>query len=325
MNKCMGCGIKLQDEDSNAIGYINSNTSSTLCKRCFRLKNYGEYLSLGPNDYYKDIKTILEDKESIILHIVDLFNIPNENILESRIKNSILVLNKRDTLPKTKGEDILLEKIKINYPGYMDYIIISSLNNYNLDNLYNLLLSKNKSKIYVIGYTNSGKSTLINKMIKNYSSLEETILTSVYPSTTLDLLEIKLNDNLTLVDTPGIIKKGSILKNIELSEIKKITINKEVKPIVFQYIDNGVYRIDKYCFIECISNGKGSLVIYASDKLFIERINKIYKEQDYRTYKIDSGTEIVITDLCFIKVNKKTKINIYIDNDISIYERNKLT
>ena len=51
----------------------------------------------------------------------------------------------------------------------MDYIIISSISNHNIDSLYKLILSKGFNRVYVVGYTNSGKSTLINKIIKNYS------------------------------------------------------------------------------------------------------------------------------------------------------------
>ena len=42
MNKCIGCGILLQNSEPDKEGYIK-NTSSNLCERCFRIKNYNDY------------------------------------------------------------------------------------------------------------------------------------------------------------------------------------------------------------------------------------------------------------------------------------------
>ena len=44
-----------------------------------------------------------------------------------------------------------------------------------------------------------------------------------------------------------------------------------------------------------------------------------------RTYEIDNSKEIVISDLCFLKVGKACDINIYVFDEVQIYERNKLT
>ena len=38
--KCLGCGVELQDENMLLDGYT-VNLENDLCKRCFRLKNYG--------------------------------------------------------------------------------------------------------------------------------------------------------------------------------------------------------------------------------------------------------------------------------------------
>ena len=69
--------------------------------------------------------------------------------------------------------------------------------------------------------TNSGKSTLINKLIKNYTDKQLEVTTSLYPSTTLNKIEINL-DNLKIIDTPGLLNEGSILnKSISKRNKKK--------------------------------------------------------------------------------------------------------
>ena len=93
---------------------------------------------------------------------------------------------------------------------------------------------KTDNKVYLVGETNSGKSTLVNKIIKNYTDSEDMITTSLMPSTTLDTIEIKLDDELMLVDTPGIINKNSIINYIDVKTIKKITPKNEIKPKTFQ-------------------------------------------------------------------------------------------
>ena len=45
---CLGCGVKLQDENILTIGYT-TNLNNDLCMRCFRLRNYGEYESISSN------------------------------------------------------------------------------------------------------------------------------------------------------------------------------------------------------------------------------------------------------------------------------------
>lgn len=323
INKCLGCGIDLQNTDSDKDGYVESNKENKLCKRCFRLKNYGEYLNFNSNDFYLNINEILKDEKSTILHVVDILNLNNEEILGDRKKDSILVINKKDIIPRSNNENTLLENVKKIYPGYMNYIIISSKNNHNLDKLYDLLL-KLKNNIYVVGYTNSGKSSLIKKLLKNYLNEEEELLTSYYPSTTLKNISFKLNDNLTLIDTPGIVKNGSILKRINLDEIKRVVIDNEIKPKIFQFNKKTIIKIDNYCVVECNSLGKNSIIIFASNRLNIEKQTNDVEGFCYE-FKINNYKEIVISDLCVIRFGKETNIKVFIDKEVNVYERIKLT
>ena len=143
------------------------------------------------------------------------------------------MLTKKDLLPKSVQDYKLINYISNITNNYLDIEIISSIKNYNLDSLLNKIKKYNKSnkEIYFVGMTNSGKSTLINKLIKNYTDKQLEVTTSLYPSTTLNKIEINL-DNLKIIDTPGLLNEGSILNNLSLKEIKKITPKKEIKPRV---------------------------------------------------------------------------------------------
>ena len=45
--RCYGCGAIIQSEDEKKIGFVPKNAldrSQVLCKRCFRLKNYHQFI-----------------------------------------------------------------------------------------------------------------------------------------------------------------------------------------------------------------------------------------------------------------------------------------
>ena len=172
--------------------------------------------------------------------------------------------------------------------------------------------------------TNSGKSTLINKLIKNYTDKQLEVTTSLYPSTTLNKIEINL-DNLKIIDTPGLLNEGSILNSLSLKEIKKITPKKEIKPRSYQLKGKGSLVIEDYIRLDYYTNN--NITIYIANNLNITKMthnNPKLKEFKKITFNLEKDKDIVIEDLCFIKFTKKGKIDIYTKYDINIYERNNL-
>ena len=101
MSKCLGCGIKLQTENQNELGFT-TNIENSICERCFRLKNYGEYkvVSLDNQDYQEIINNI--PVSSLIVYVADILSLNLSN-LPTR-KNTLLVLTKYDILPKSTKE-----------------------------------------------------------------------------------------------------------------------------------------------------------------------------------------------------------------------------
>ena len=140
--KCLGCGVTLQDENVLLEGYT-VNLENDLCQRCFRLKNYGEYqvVAKSNEEYIEILKTVGKTKD-LVLHIVDLLNIDKDihAIREYLPNKMILVLNKRDALPKSVKDEKIIEYIKTLDVNYEEIIVISANKNYNID----LLMKKNK-------------------------------------------------------------------------------------------------------------------------------------------------------------------------------------
>ena len=322
MSKCVGCGVELQNTNKEEIGYT-TNLENNLCERCFRIRNYNEYSKvLKDNEDYINILKNINSNDLVVL-VVDLFNFNNLEEISKYLNNDILlVLTKRDLLPKSCYNEKILNYFDNLNLNIKDKVIISSKKNYNMDLLFNKINELKKDKnVYVVGFTNSGKSTLINKLIYNYSDNDIIITTSNLPSTTIDSIEIKVNDNLILIDTPGLLNKGDIIDYVDKEMLKKIIPNKEIRPITYQiskkcsiYVEN-ILRLD----LENVN-----FTMYVSNNLKIE---KKFKDQETKLTKkeieVKKDEDLVIQGLTFISFSSDVKLNIYTIEGVNIYTRKK--
>ena len=197
--KCLGCGVVLQSENILQEGYT-TNLENDICQRCFRMKNYGEYQMITKsNDEYLEILKSVGETKDLVLYIADLLNL-EKNIEQIRniIPNKmILVLNKRDVLPKSVNENKLIKYLEEKDIHFEEVIVVSVSKNYNIDYLLKKIKFHQTSKnVYVVGHTNAGKSSLINKLIQNYSDNLQELTMSPLPSTTLNTVKIEINDYL---------------------------------------------------------------------------------------------------------------------------------
>lgn len=308
MNRCIGCG---------------DITAKQLCERCFRIRNYNDYKATSKTntDFINILKNI--NKKDLVILVIDLFNITDASIFRKYLTNDILlVLTKRDILPKSLYEEKILN---YNYNiDYKDIIIISSTKNYNYDELIAKINKyKTSNNVYIVGYTNVGKSSMINKLIYNYSTNDTIITTSPLPSTTLNFIKVKLDDNLTLIDTPGLLDSTDIINYLEYKDIKKVVPVKEIKPITYQIRKSQILIIDNLVRIEAENI---DLTLFISSNL---KVKRYYKDNDilknYKKTSLDvDKCDIVIKGLGFIKTNKKTKINIYTLDNVAVYTRASL-
>ena len=296
--KCIGCGIELQYNDKNKIGYIPENkyNDSNYCMRCFRLIHYND---ISTNDKELSTNYILEivNKDNIFkIYVVDFLNINNNTIdIYNKIKGKkLLLINKIDMLDKSINKNNIINNIKTIYK--IDNILsISTLNDNHINMLLNYLNKNNINKCYILGPTNSGKSTLINKLCNNNN-----LTISNKRNTTLEFINIKL-DNLNIIDTPGFLISDYNLKT---------KYNHIIKPITYNMKDNDIIFIDKF-YIKF--KYKTSITIYCYE---IIDTKKYYKDIKF-DYSIDTTNNI---DLC---INGFGIINIKNKNNIEIYNLDK--
>ena len=296
--KCIGCGIELQYNDKNKIGYIPENkyNDSNYCMRCFRLIHYND---TSTKDKELSTNYILEkvNKDNIFkIYVVDFLNINNNTIdIYNKIKgNKLLLINKIDMLDKSINKNNIINNIKTIYK--IDNILsISTLNDNHINLLLNYLNKNNINKCYILGPTNSGKSTLINKLCNNNN-----LTISNKRNTTLEFINIKL-DNLNIIDTPGFLISDYNLKT---------NYNHIIKPITYNMKDNDIIFVDKF-YIKF--KYKTSITIYCYETIDTK---KYYKDIKY-DYSLETNNNI---DLC---INGFGIINIKNKNNIEIYNLDK--
>jgi len=300
MNKvCFGCGAVLQYDNELNPGYIPENKydSANYCKRCFRLTHYGE---ISTNELEKSTKTILDNvnKDNIFkIFIVDFLNINNNKInIFNKIKgNKLLLISKIDLIDKSINIDNAISNLKNIYNIKCDIKLISSIKGWGI-NLVKYLNDKNINKCYLLGPTNSGKSTLINNLIEEYNPKLNKLTISNKRNTTLEFIRIKLNDNITLIDSPGFLISDYNLK----SKYKNI-----IKPITFNMKENEILFVDKF-YIKFLN--PTSVTIYVNENL---NMKKYYKELEFDyDLEINNNNDICINGFGIINIKNKNNISI---------------
>ena len=219
MKKCSGCGITLQFTDKDKLGFIPEHKykEASYCERCFKLTHYNNSIVIPLKDINDKIIKEINKNKKYVFYLLDFLNINSETIETFKMlnKEKTLVINKLDIIPRS----IKLNKIKDwlrNEYNIEDNIVFTSSNkDINTTTITNLMEKNNIKESYIVGYTNSGKSTLINNLCNKFNPLNNQITTSLLPNTTLDFIKIKLNKDITIIDSPGFTLKETLYKESE--------------------------------------------------------------------------------------------------------------
>ena len=314
IKRCIGCGIKLQFENKDSLGYVREDKyeEANYCERCYKMIHYNEgKVTALPKDQETIIKEV-EKKGYFVFFMVDLFNL-NKEIIETyhKIKNQkCMVLSKIDLLPHSFNLNKITNFIKEEYNVKEDVIFLSSIKRININKIYRILDDNKKKNCFIMGYTNCGKSTLINSL----TNLDE-INTSMIPNTTLDFINIHV-DKYRLIDSPGFVLKENIYELDDLSLIRKINVKKYIKPRNYYLKPNASVLVENKLRITNLGD-KNSFTFYLSNLIDLKKAyesNDRLKEFEIKTYHIKENTDVVIKGLGFINIKKECDVNIYINN-----------
>jgi GTP-binding protein len=237
---------------------------------------------------------IAAEESSLIIFLLDgSENLNKEDLdilssLRKLNKKFITVLNKID-----KKTDSLL-KLDLNKKGINNYFEISAEHSQNITDLRSFIkdsLPKEKyespegKKIAVLGRPNAGKSTFINKFIK-----EDRLIVSEIAGTTIDAISIPFSvgdKDFIFIDTAGIRKGYRNSHKIEYFSYVRAMHSVEECDVVIFICDAQEGIVDQDLKIINMICEMGKPVVVAFNK--IDLLSKIQKEEIYETKRAQSN------------------------------------
>lgn len=313
--KCQGCGAELQCNKKDTKGYIPKDKidSANYCERCFKIIHYNEKIITNLDNINEYIINEINKKAKYVYFLVDFLNINEEtiNTFKSIKTKKTLIISKLDIIPKSIKESVISKWLKEVYNISEEIIYQSTKKNINTRAITRNLENQSIKECYVVGYTNAGKSTLINKLSTLNELESKEITTSSIPNTTIDFIKIDLNENLSIIDSPGFTLNKAIYIDDAFDLIKRITPKSFLKPITYQVKDISSIIIENKIRIKSSINN--SLTFYMSNDICIERVfekNQSLLDKEEITLKIPANSDLVIKSLGFINIKKECTLKI---------------
>lgn len=312
--QCQGCGIYLQTETVGGAGYARS-LDHDLCQSCFRLRHYRDYKHVKADVDTAETLAFIESFEGHIFWIVDVMHL-NQSLHDGLIrglskKNVVLVVNKRDLLPKSVSNNKLKQSIMRLLKEYnvklMDMVFVSSKIERSLEPLYPYL---EDAPVAFVGCINAGKSSLLNALVG-----KDTLSVSPVSSTTASIIHIEDGDY-DLYDTPGFLKESMLPQKFTDDSLVLLSPKKTIKPTIIQIYEKQSIILGNLGYIEIHPKDKITIVSYlpfevkrvkperAASNLELEHefmiLNPVYKERHWprKEHRID----LEIFDVGFISI-----------------------
>ena len=244
--RCHNCGAILQSDKKKDPGFIskaiieNGVPKIPYCNSC-----YEKMLTLNASNLEhetdKDIIKILNDAiatDALIVWMVDLFSFNgtlNPDVVKKVKKlNVVVVGSKRDLFGSGVTDEMLVRYLDERFSEVginpVSIRLIGSEDKINVEEILKDFKEKRRARdIYLIGEVNSGKTTLINKFLKNYvNKTKWQIKTELYPGTNSDVLEIPLSNSSFLYELPDLSNSTSVCSKVEKEVAKLISPKKEI-------------------------------------------------------------------------------------------------
>ena len=283
--RCHSCGAILQSENKKQLGFIsksvieNGTPKIPYCNAC-----YEKMLSLNSSTLEQEVDKatlkILKDAvatDALIIWVVDLFSFNgtlNPDVVKKVKKLNVVVFGtKKDLFPKIASEESLSRYIDERFseaginPVYIQ--LLGNEANLDVDGIMKKIHELRKGHdVYMIGNNNSGKTTFINKLLKNFENKTKwPIKTEKYPGTETDVLEIPLSNSSFFYELPDLSNATSVFARVEKEVQKIITPRKEVVMTRRFTGEGNAIMVGNLACLYIIKGGVTSIRVFASEKV----------------------------------------------------------
>lgn len=234
IRRCYGCGSLLQSQDRFETGFVSKKREGNdegLCDRCFDLRHPSQGTNQTLDYDFAQLLMKARDKGALFCYVFDSFSFDASIVLglsDYIGKNILAIFTKRDILPNTLQDDVIIEKFKARLAAIginpVGILLVSAYQSFNFDEFFSAIEHyRNGKDVFFVGASQVGKSTLINNFLMNYDNETGRNITSERIGTEgLTLTKIPLDKDSTLFDTPGIFNPTSILNQVERRTLKYI-------------------------------------------------------------------------------------------------------
>uniref|UniRef100_A0A0G4H2Z4 Uncharacterized protein n=1 Tax=Chromera velia CCMP2878 TaxID=1169474 RepID=A0A0G4H2Z4_9ALVE len=249
---------------------------------------------LSPDEVAKKIVKHVK-AESLVLKVVDLLDLESSVVpslfegLRSKQCTVIWVVNKIDCLPKGTPLDMVKLWVRrmvrqIRNVVADDVVLISAAKGLGLQTLEDRMKAycdaSNPKWIYVVGRTNSGKSTLLNRFLHfiGYSYLGRVqhkkalggVTRSAIPGTTLYFLPFGLPRGFKLIDTPGVPSTHQITSLLKFEEdLYQVVPSRRLLPISFGIQEGRSLLLGALCRFDLVDGGPAVFSAFCSNQITI--------------------------------------------------------
>ena len=295
---CSGCGARLQTESPDKPGYVPEQAlgrEDAICRRCFRIRHYNDvtHAAVDQDDFLRMLSGIAST-DSLVVHIVDLFDFEGSVIsgLQRFVGSNpvLLVVNKIDLLPKSTNFNRILGWVRRQAKRLglkpAETVLCSAAKRTGFDRVVEAIRRLRGGRdVYVVGATNVGKSTLINRLIRDYSDLDRELTVSRYPGTTLDQIRIPLDDGRHIIDTPGIVYPYRLTEAVPKGVLQRLLPEKPLKPLVYQLNERQTLFFGALARFDFTRGEPQSFTIYVSPSLRVHRTKLERAEEVYAEHR----------------------------------------
>lgn len=362
---CIGCGVTIQTDDKDSLGYTPQSAlekgleiGALYCQRCFRLRHYNDItdVKLSDDGFLKLLHEV-GDSDALVVNVIDIFDF-NGSVIPGLSRfvagnDVLLVGNKKDILPKSvkdgKVTQWLTERAHEEGLRPVDVMLTSAQNKHAIKELIDRIEHLRQGRdVYVVGVTNVGKSTLINAIIQEITGDKDVITTSRFPGTTLDKIEIPLDDGSFIYDTPGIIHRHQMAHYLSDKSLKLVSPKKEIKPKTYQLNAKQTLFLGGLARFDFVSGEKQGFTAYFDNNLTLHRTKlegadafydkhvgsllvppSANEQEDFpelvkHDFTINGKVDIVFSGLGWLRVNGEAKVSAYAPKGVAVLTRKAL-